>query len=72
MMARVEFAGGLFWSKVRESVKQSDDVALLEEKMFAWERDMMMIEMDGFDEVEFVDGRRGQLSFFFLFLFDKR
>ena len=71
-MARVEFIRGLFWSTIRKSVEQSDNVALLEEKMFAWERDMMMIEMDGFDEVEFVDGRRGQLSFFFLFLFDKR
>ena len=69
MMARVEFAGGLFWSKVRESVKQSDDVALLEEKMFAWERDMMMMEMDDCDEVEFGDGGREQLSFFFFVSF---
>ena len=56
MMARVEFTGGLFWSKVRESVKQSDDVALLEEKMFAWERDIMMMEMDNCDGVKFGDG----------------
>ena len=68
-MARVEFAGGLFGSTGRESVELSDDVPLLEEEMFAWERDMMMMEMDGCDEVEFGDGGREQLSFFFFVSF---
>ena len=51
MMVGVEFAGGVFGSAGKESVKQSDDVALLEleEEIFAWERDVMAMEMDDCD-----------------------
>ena len=41
-------------------------MALLVEVIFPWERDMMMMEMDGCDEVEFGDGGREQLSFFLI------
>ena len=58
VMVEVELARGVFGNAGRESAEQSDEMALLdeEEEMFAWERNVMMMEMDGCDGVEFGDG----------------